>query len=297
MRGAAVGPGGRVLILTHLVPEVTRDTLVRVLGILAQRDIRVVMTGQELAKHGEALRAAGCEFEEWGDECLREQVHELGLCLVLGGDGTTLRALHLTGGAVPVAGVNLGRVGFLSTISVSSLEAELARVLDGEGVVHGLPALRLSGEGGAWSGAIAFNDVFFGRLPEQTVCRLGFRLGGVDLYDLRCDGLVAATPIGSSAYNLSAGGPVLGLGLRGYVISYVAAHSLKARSIVAEADDVLEVINTSVREPVMIVVDGEDRGRLVPGRSARLTFERDAGRLSLLPQDGLYRNFRDRFLS
>ncbi len=287
--------GRRVLILTHLVPEVTDKALVRALAVLSQHEAVAVVPASEAEKH-QGVLAGGGRYEEWPDETVPDRMLEVSMCLVLGGDGTTLRALRATRGVVPVAAINLGRVGFLSTIPPASLERDLTRVLEGEAVVHALPALTLAGPDELWAAAEAFNDICFTRLPQHTMCRLAYSLNGVDLYDLRCDGLVAATAVGSSAYNLSVGGPLLGLGLGGYVVSYVAPHALNARAIVAPGTDVLRVRNTSVREAVAVVVDGESRGALPPGGAVSVGLRPNAAGLALLPQDGLYRNFRDRFL-
>lgn len=285
-----------VLIFTHLVPGVTTEALGRALTVLKEHDISVIMTSGEMLKHESTLAASGVSWCEWRDDGNFGSAEGVYLCLVLGGDGTTLRALHFTRGRVPVAGINLGRVGFLSTIDVNELERDLACVLDGRIEIHRLPALQLVGKDEVWTDSVAFNDVYFGRLPHLNVCRLSYSLNGVALYDFRCDGLVAATPVGSSAYNLSCGGPLLGLGLSGYVISFVAPHALTGRAMVANHNDVLCVTNTSARDAVALVIDGEQRGQLLPGRSARITFLTSAGTLALLPQDGLYRNFRERFL-
>lgn len=285
----------RVLILTHLVPEVTHQALERALRVLAAHDAVVVVSASEEQKHREVL-AGTAHHEMWPDDMVQQRVGDLSMCLVLGGDGTTLRALRATRGVVPVAAINLGRVGFLSTIPLESLERDLARVLADEALVHPLSALTISGADESWMGLEAFNDVCFSRLPQHAMCRLSYSINAVDLYDLRCDGLVAATPAGSSAYNLSAGGPLLGLGLGGYVVSYVAPHALHARAIVASETDVLEVRNTSVREHVALVVDGETRGTLAPGAAASLRLRPRAASLALLPRGGLYRSFRDRFV-
>ncbi len=240
-------------------------------------------------------KAGTAHHEVWPDDMVQQR-GGFGACALCWGDGTTLRALRATRGVVPVAAINLGRVGFLSTIPLESLERDLARVLADEALVHPLSALTISGADESWMGLEAFNDVCFSRLPQHAMCRLSYSINAVDLYDLRCDGLVAATPAGSSAYNLSAGGPLLGLGLGGYVVSYVAPHALHARAIVASETDVLEVRNTSVREHVALVVDGETRGTLAPGAAASLPLRPRAASLALLPRGGLYRSFRDRFV-
>lgn len=285
-----------ILILTHLVPEVTSPTLREVLAEIATGCVRLALPKSEVEKHARALREARLEWEEWPDGEVAARARSVDLCLVLGGDGTTLRALHATRGAVPLVGVNLGRVGFLSTVRADHLHEDLGRVLAGETRTHLLPALEITGTGDVRSGEAAFNDIVFGRSPGQSICRLGYSVSGVPLFDLRCDGLVVSTPVGSSAYNLSCGGPLLGLGVDGYVVTYLAPHALEARSLVAPSSDPLVVTNTSAREGAAVILDGVERGMLSPGMSACVRMKREGGLLALLPQDGLYRNLRERFL-
>ena len=112
---------------------------------------------------------------------------------------------------------------------------------------------------------------------------------------MRCDGLVAATPAGSTGYNLANQGPILAWGVEGYVVSYISPHSLTARALVVAPEDVLHVGNAPGREPVEVAVDGEPAGTLAPGDSLEVGFVREVGRLAQLPGASFYQRIREKF--
>lgn len=286
----------KILLFTHLVPEVTDPVLGLVLNKLAEQKACVAVPKSEAAKHRAFFELCPVPWEEWADADVPHRAAECSLCLVLGGDGTALRALRATRGKVPVAGINLGRVGFLSTLQPERIEQDLPRILRGEAKEYSLPVLELHGEKADWSPETAFNDIVFTRPAGQTLCQIGYSLNNVPLFDLRCDALVVATPVGSSAYNLSCGGPVLGANAQAFVITYVAPHTLVHRSVVAASEDVLRVTNTSVRDPAVVLIDAVECGVLEPGCSVEIRFVTRGGSLALLAEGGLYHNFRERFL-
>ena len=99
---------------------------------------------------------------------------------------------------------------------------------------------------------------------------------------MRCDGLVAATPAGSTGYNLANTGPILAWGVKGYVVSFIAPHTLAARALVVAPDDALQVMNATGREPVGYSLDGEPAGELEPGNALEIRFEESVSRLARL---------------
>jgi len=111
---------------------------------------------------------------------------------------------------------------------------------------------------------------------------------------VRCDGLVVATPAGSTGYNLANGGPVLAWGVEGFVVSFIAPHSLTARALVVAPDDLLTVHNRSAGT-VDVSIDGRPAGELAAGATVRIGFLREAADLALLPGATFYRRLRDTF--
>jgi NAD+ kinase len=216
------------------------------------------------------------------------------LCLVLGGDGTILTALrHYVGTPVPVFAVNFGEVGFLATLDPDGLEAGLAKALDGDFDTMELPAIALGRAGGRewW----AINDVSFHRKPGLRVAHLSYAVGQDEIGRVRCDGLVVATPAGSTGYNLANGGPVMAWGVEGYVVSFVAPHSLTARTLVVAPNDTLEVANRSREEPADVTVDGQIVCELAPDESLQVSFHDAQAVLAQLPGATFYHRLRERF--
>ncbi|MCL5735286.1 MAG: NAD(+)/NADH kinase [Actinobacteria bacterium] len=279
-----------VVLLTHGDVSVAAGALEESLAILKRRGIEAIVPQNEWDKHGGLLAQAGN---------VRLAVHSedltgTELCLVLGGDGTMLRAFHLTRDlGIPVAGVNLGRVGFLTTILPEDLTSGVNRLLDGEFVEY--PLLGLEAAVGAETFR-ATNDVVVSKGDRSHTCSLALTINGVTLFEVLCDGVVAGTPAGSSAYSLAAGGPLLGITLQAYVISLVAPHLVGVRPVVAAPQDVLEIINTDEELDSYVDIDGQRLATLAPGSILRVRTTPAMTSLALLEGDSLYHHFRDRLL-
>lgn len=215
------------------------------------------------------------------------------LCIALGGDGTILRAVRdAVGKGYPVFGANYGRVGFLAAVEPDALEQGLEKAFAGKVEVVDLPALEVTWEGGS---AIGLNDVGFLRRPRSGVAELGYRISEEEVGRVRCDGLVAATPTGSTGYNLANNGPILAWGVEGFVVTYIAPHTLTARALVVAPGDVLDVVNHRSRDSVDVVVDGVEMGELEPGARADISFRKGVGRLAQLPGANFYHRIAEKF--
>lgn len=280
----------QVVLLTHGDVSVAAEALEESLAILGQRDISILVPQNEWDKHGDV-------FASSGDVRLALEPDDLSgadLCLVLGGDGTMLRAFHLTRDlGMPVAGVNLGRVGFLTTILPQDLISGLNRLLDGDFVEY--PLLGLEATVGAETFR-ATNDVAVSKGDRSHACSLALTINGVTLFEVLCDGVVAGTPAGSSAYSLAAGGPLLGISVQAYVISLVAPHLVGVRPVVAAPADLLEIINTDEELDCYVDIDGQRSATLTPGAILRVRTTPAMASLALLEGDSLYHHFRDRLL-
>ena len=188
------------------------------------------------------------------------------ICFALGGDGTILNALRTYAGTgVPVFAINFGEMGFLATVDREDAQTGSERALAGDFEVMSLPGIELVGDRGRW---LAVNDVSMHRQQGKRVADLEYAVGGDEVGRVRCDGLVVATPAGSTGYNLANGGPVMAWGVHGYVVSFIAPHSFTARTLVVAPDDQLSVHNRSHEEPVDVIVDGRPVCVLEPARAA-----------------------------
>ena len=191
---------------------------------------------------------------------------------------------------MPVFAVNFGEIGFLATVEPAQLEDGMRRALSGDFELLRLPAIVL-GE----PRHTAINDVAIHRKVGERVAEIAYALedevlGG----SVRCDGLVVATPAGSTGYNLANGGPVMAWGVEGFVVSFIAPHSLTARALVVAPGDRLTIHNRS-REALDIAVDGRPAGEIPAGESIGARFERDLGTIAQLPGSSFYRRLREKF--
>jgi NAD+ kinase len=215
------------------------------------------------------------------------------ICLVLGGDGTMLAALRRYAGTeVPVFGVNFGTIGFLAAVDRDKLDEGLERAFSGDFEVMALPGLVVDLD---VETPVGLNDVTFTRRPHGRVAELSYLVGGEEIGHVRCDGLAAATPAGSTGYNLANQGPILAWGVEGYVVSFIAPHTLTARALVVAPSDVLTVENEAGRDPVDVALDGEHVGELESGERLEVSFRDDVSRLAQLPGANFYHRMREKF--
>jgi NAD+ kinase len=133
------------------------------------------------------------------------------------------------------------------------------------------------------------------RQAGKRVADLAYAVGRDEIGRVRCDGLVVATPAGSTGYNLANGGPVMAWGVHGSAVSFIAPHSLTARSLVVAPSDVLVIHNRSREEPAEIAVDGRPVGELAPGSAMETRFRDGQSSLAQLPGTTFYHRLREKF--
>jgi NAD+ kinase len=215
------------------------------------------------------------------------------LAVVLGGDGTMLRALNrFLDTHVPVIGANFGRVGFLAAIPAPELERGLSRVFAGEYSVQSLPTLEVGvGEGRH----AAVNDAVVVSGTPGRIVELSYSIGGEDLGTQPCDGLICATPAGSTAYNLSNGGPVLVWGLEAAAVTFVAPHTLHARPLVIGPETELEVVNRTPDVEVVVLVDGHPVGSLERDAAVTVRLGSSRAQLATLPEQTFFTRYAEVF--
>jgi NAD+ kinase len=270
-------------LITHSHPPAATEAVALAVEIAREAGWRLTATEEEVEKHG-----AAAEGIEVGGEAPCPD-----LCLVLGGDGSVLHALRrFARTGVPVFGINFGTVGFLAAVDRGEAAAGIRRALDGEIETIELPGLEVTVNGDC---EVGLNDVTLARRPHDRVAELSYRIAGEEVGHVRCDGLVAATPAGSTGYNLANHGPILAWGVEGYVVSYISPHSLTARALVVAPGDVLHVGNAAGREPVEVAVDGGHVADLAAGAALEVRFVEEVGRLAQLPGTSFYQRIREKF--
>jgi NAD+ kinase len=197
-----------------------------------------------------------------------ELVREVDLVVVLGGDGTLLSVARDAGErAVPIAGVNLGTLGFMAEIATDEMYAALERILGGEARIESrmrleVRALRGERELGRW---LALNDAVVSNAETARMIELAVRVDQMEVTTYRADGLLISTPTGSTAYSLSAGGPILDPRLEALVLTPISPHTLTHRPVVLPASSRVEVRADGRGGGVRLSVDGQTGSLLRAG--------------------------------
>lgn len=279
----------RVAVYTHSRPSNTDAAIEAAARMAGEAGCELVVAEREPMAEGADERREGIK----GVQFVEQLPAEVDLCLALGGDGTILRALRRYAGiGVPVFGINYGTVGFLAAAEAAELEVGLARAFAGDFETISLPGLEVGIDGRQ---QIAVNDVSFARRAHKRIAELSYSVGGREVGRVRCDGLVAATPVGSTGYNLANSGPILAWGVEGYVVSFIAPHTLTARALVVAPGDALHVSNVGERDSVDIGVDGVESGQLAPGEEVVVHFRDELALLAQLKGDTFYSRIREKF--
>jgi len=200
--------------------------------------------------------------------------------LTFGGDGTLLRGARLLRGApVPILGVNLGRVGFLTTAHPEDFDAALEAMIKGEYVTERRKTLRTSVVGRSvpeLESVLALNDVVLHKGGVARVVRMHVYVGGSLLGAYSADGIIVSTPTGSTAYALSAGGPIVVPGVDCLVIAAICPHSLAVRPVVVPSDVPIEVEPLPPwTDEVLVSVDGQISAAVTPGDRVRVVRSSD----------------------
>jgi NAD+ kinase len=200
-----------------------------------------------------------------GVETTRQPKTPVDLVVVLGGDGTFLHAAHVWGErGVPLVGVNLGGMGMLTSFTPDEMEDGVLRALDGALPVERRMRLRATMyAGGQTATYVAVNDAVVSQGAIARMLDLETLLDGARVALYKADGLIVATPTGSTAYTLAAGGPVLTPDLRAMVITPICPHALTHRTVVVPAESVLRIRAVGEQEHVFLTIDGQ-RGQQLP---------------------------------
>ncbi len=237
------------------------DAAQRLIHILEERNIQVSVN----TSLSEALSIPDLKEERGFSGC--------DMLIVLGGDGTILRALdYAIPNDLPILGVNLGRLGFLSEIELSDLERDIQQILDGNYTIDERMTMCVDGYDG--STMFALNEITIDRsTPEVRILSLEYYANNTIINRIAGDGLIIASATGSTAYSLSAGGPIVSPGLDCFVLTPVCPHMLNVRPVVLSASDSITVRTTDERSEARAVLDGR---KFIPlqGENAGITIRR-----------------------
>ena len=229
-----------------------------------------------LAEQGVEVRIPAADAVASGLEHLvvdGEFTDGLDLVLSLGGDGTMLRTIDMVyESGVPVLGVNVGQLGYLAEVEPPELDVALARLVAGEYTVDErmMLALDVVSEGSAGGRWYALNEAVMEKSNIGRLARLEVEVNGTFFTTYAADGVIVATPTGSTAYSFSARGPIVSPRMRCLLLTPVSPHMLFDRSLVLGAEETVRVVVTD-QPSVMLIADGLERGELVPGDTVTCT--------------------------
>jgi NAD+ kinase len=247
-----------------------------VLGELTRRSMSILIEKETAALVG---RQSDLTIAQLGAEA--------DLLLVLGGDGTILNVVGQLGDTLkPIFGINVGSLGFLTCSNSSAYREAIESIASGRIAFseRTLLDVRISAGGEPEKRMVALNDAVFSRGELSRLVRLQARVNGETLNEFNADGLIIATPTGSTAYSLSAGGPIMAPQSGVFVITPICPHVLTNRSIIVAEDSVIEVEASERDYPVYLTVDGRQPLRLETGAVVRMTKTDKALPLAVLPE-------------
>jgi len=205
-----------------------------------------------------------------GQELTADSCHGLDLLLTLGGDGTLLRGARMVAReGVPVLGVNLGHLGFLTSAPRDEMEAGLSRWLAGEFSIDERLALLVhteTAEGERGRDHLALNDAVLHKGGAARVIRLSMTATRDVVGSYSADGIILATPTGSTAYSLSAGGPIVSPTVDCIIATPICPHTLGVRPLILPADETVTVEVLSPTQELLLTIDGQESETLVPGQ-------------------------------
>ena len=212
------------------------------------------------------------------------------LIIACGGDGTLLQTAHRSrGSGVPILGINIGYLGFITSVPGQKVKSAMRRILEADFVISRRTALDVEVETGAASATgWALNDVVIARGANPHLIALEARIGSRPLTKYRCDGLVVATPTGSTAYSLSAGGPIVSPECNVLTVTPICPHALTNRPVVINSTEVIELRLARGTGEGIVQVDGMDVSTVATSGIVRVKTSGDSVPIAFLPEVNYY---------
>ena len=247
----------RIAVFPNVDKPASGEVLKRIIGFYSDKEVKLMLPLDESRFFG---------LEEYGVAEIEQQSADIALSL--GGDGTLLGVCRRYGSnPVPVCGINLGTLGFMADIELGELEPMLQRILERNYRIE--HRLLLSGyvnsEGESRFLGHAINDVVITKGGVARMLHLGLAINNVHLMDYKADGIIVSSPTGSTAYSLSAGGPIMSPRIPALLLTPICAHTFNMRPLVIGEDDVVHIKIAAVHQDILVTFDGQESFRLLPG--------------------------------
>lgn len=216
---------------------------------------------------------------------------DISFIISMGGDGTILRLVHKYAHLdIPVLGINLGHLGFMADVPISDLYPSLQDLIKGSYRIH--ERVILEGKSTSHNGCFAVNDIVVHRGNNRSLVEIAIHVDGTYLNTFEADGIIVATPNGSTAYSLSAGGPIISPDLEALVITPICPHTISNRPIVLAVNQKIQIQYLSDYNPVEIHADGLNYYELKKSETFEITRSKKSFKLVSLPRHDYFSTLR-----
>ncbi|MCR5175842.1 MAG: NAD(+)/NADH kinase [Anaerovibrio sp.] len=262
------------------------DVMKRIHQYFSDKDVRIVMTRDTADMYG---------CSEYGVDNINGEPVDLGLSI--GGDGTLLGVCRkLYNNLIPACGINIGRVGFLADIELSELEPRLDNLLNGEYQIVERTVISgsVASKGNRRFLGHAINDVVIGKGGLSRMLYLGLRINDNYINDYKADGIIVSTATGSTAYSLSAGGPIVNPGVQALLITPICPHTLDARPMIIPDDDEVQIYIAALHQDIQITFDGQESYQVLPGDVVHIRKGKNPARIIKFGDKNYYHTLKNK---
>jgi len=246
-----------VAVFPNLMKPETRDILLRIRDFFAKQGARIILP---------RVRAVEFDMEDCGVDDIENQPADFALSL--GGDGTLLGICRrYAENPVPVCGINMGTLGFMADIEQNELESRLQRLCAGDYNIEWrcfLAGFVTKPDGAEHFLGYAINDIVVMKGDPARIISLGLAVNETPLVECKADGFIVASPTGSTAYSLSAGGPIMNPMVKGIVLTPICPHTLNIRPLIIREEDVVHIHLVDMRQSIIVTLDGQETTKIHP---------------------------------
>ena len=245
-----------VAVFPNLIKPETRQVLLRIRKFFSARDARMILSRERAVEFG---------MEEYGVDDIEHLPADFALSL--GGDGTLLGICRrYAENPVPVCGINMGTLGFMADIEQNELEEKLEKLCEGSYHIEWRPFLAgyVTKEGAEHFLGYAINDIVVTKGDVARIISLGLTVNKTPLVECKADGFIVASPTGSTAYSLSAGGPIINPMVKGLILTPICAHTLNIRPLIIREEDVVHIHLLDMRQSIIVTLDGQETTTIHP---------------------------------
>jgi NAD+ kinase len=247
----------KIGVFPNIDKENAANVLRRVVNFYRGKDVKIMLPQDA---------AVFFNYEELGTKDI--ETENLDLAISIGGDGTLLGVCRrLTVKSVPVCGINIGHFGFLADIELAEIESRLAKILLNDYRIEErlmLTGLIKRGDDIRFVGN-AINDVVLAKGGVARMLHLGLSIDDYRIADYKADGLIVSTATGSTAYSLSAGGPIINPKLKVLLVTPICPHTFNVRPMIIDENEEVRVHIAAVHQDILLTFDGQESFRLLPG--------------------------------